>query len=150
VTIHLYTTRSGSPYATALEEAESPTSPSGPNAEDEKDPAFFGNEKSLEALGHSGASHDYDLEKGPNKSLATSATSRINPWDSTVSLSISSGRPDIQNLIKQVVANANEDQRIMVAACGPSGLMTDVRKTVAGCVRTIGPSVELHCEQFGW
>jgi hypothetical protein len=37
-----------------------------------------------------------------------------------------------------------------VAACGPDSLNWGVRRTVAGLIRVKGPSVELHCEQFGW
>ena len=53
-------------------------------------------------------------------------------------------------LIKDVVAKADDNDRIAIAACGPEGLMSCVRKTAAECIRVKGPSVELHCEQFGW
>lgn len=59
-------------------------------------------------------------------------------------------RPDIENMIRTAVKNANEKDRILIAACGPDGLMRMVRGTAADCISARGPSVELHCEQFGW
>jgi hypothetical protein len=48
------------------------------------------------------------------------------------------------------VRNAGEIDRIIIAACGPDGLMKNVRRVAADCITVKGPSVELHCEQFGW
>ena len=67
-----------------------------------------------------------------------------------MSLATLQGRPDVETLIKDVVAKGDDAERIMIAACGPDGLMAAVRRTAAQCIRTKGPSVELHCEQFGW
>lgn len=63
---------------------------------------------------------------------------------------ISSGRPDTATLIQAAVRSTTPNQRILVAACGPAGLMKVVRNTTAKCIRGDGPGVELHCEQFGW
>jgi hypothetical protein len=60
------------------------------------------------------------------------------------------GRPDIENIIKAVARNANQMDRITIGACGPDGLMKLVRRTAADCISVGGPSVKLHCEQFGW
>ena len=56
----------------------------------------------------------------------------------------------METLIKDVVAKAGKDERVLIAACGPEGLMWSVRRTAAGCITVGGASVELHCEQFGW
>jgi predicted ferric reductase len=84
-----------------------------------------------------------DPEKHPSPPRGT-------PWDSSTSLEILHGRPDVETLIKDVVAKAGKDEKVLIAACGPEGLMRSVRRTAAGCITVEGPSVELHCEQFGW
>lgn len=63
---------------------------------------------------------------------------------------VSSGRPDTATVIFDTVGSTPADQRVLVAACGPPGLMRVVRNTTAKCIRGEGPGVELHCEQFGW
>ena len=63
---------------------------------------------------------------------------------------ILSGRPDVKAQIQDIVSKADKVDRIAIAACGPDGMMTTVRKTAAACVKINGPSIELYCEQFGW
>ncbi|KAI1639996.1 ferric reductase NAD binding domain-containing protein [Biscogniauxia mediterranea] len=65
-------------------------------------------------------------------------------------LPIIHGRPDTEMLIKEAIDSVGKDQRILIAACGPAGLLKVVRNTTASCIRVDGPAVELHCEQFGW
>lgn len=60
------------------------------------------------------------------------------------------GRPDVAALIRDAVAATPRSQRVLVAACGPDGLMRVVRDTTARLITGDGPAVELHCEQFGW
>jgi hypothetical protein len=48
------------------------------------------------------------------------------------------------------VAKADDSERIAIAACGPDTLMNCVRRVAAECITIKGPSVDLHCEQFGW
>ncbi|KAF6819554.1 ferric reductase transmembrane component 5 [Colletotrichum sojae] len=60
------------------------------------------------------------------------------------------GRPDVAKIIRQAIDETPADQRVLVMGCGPETLMTEVRNTTASCIRTSGPAVELHCEQFGW
>jgi len=86
----------------------------------------------------------HDIEK------VLTSSSRANPWDSTSSLEVLIGRPDIKALIRSIVGTASPDERIAIAACGPEALMKDVRNISAEVIRINGPSVELHCEQFGW
>ncbi|KAJ3497316.1 hypothetical protein NLG97_g1999 [Lecanicillium saksenae] len=59
-------------------------------------------------------------------------------------------RPDVPAMIQGVVAESARHQSVLVMGCGPSSLMTQVRNTTAECIRSDGPTVELHCEQFGW
>jgi ferredoxin-NADP reductase len=60
------------------------------------------------------------------------------------------GRPGIKEVIQAAVARAQPGHRVLVVACGPSGLMKDVRRSVAATIHPSGPGVQLHCEQFGW
>lgn len=63
---------------------------------------------------------------------------------------LKSGRPDTATLIREAVRSTPTHQRVLIAACGPNGLMCVVRDTTAGLISGDGPGVELHCEQFGW
>ncbi|KAI0407718.1 ferric reductase NAD binding domain-containing protein [Xylaria palmicola] len=60
------------------------------------------------------------------------------------------GRPDIEALVRSAILPLSKEKSVLIAVCGPSGLVDSVRNTTASCVRADGPSVELHCEQFGW
>ncbi|KAL2198183.1 ferric reductase NAD binding domain-containing protein [Corynascus similis CBS 632.67] len=60
------------------------------------------------------------------------------------------GRPDAVSLIRDAVKTTPPNKRILVAACGPDGLMRVVRDTTAKLIVGDGPAVELHCEEFGW
>lgn len=64
--------------------------------------------------------------------------------------SVKAGRPDTATLIREAVSSTPSHQRVLVAACGPDGLMRVVRDTTASLIRGDGPGLELHCEQFGW
>ncbi len=70
--------------------------------------------------------------------------------DSYSGIPITWKRPDVPAMIRGVVEEAARDQSVLVMGCGPKALMTEVRNTTAECIRTDGPTVELHCEQFGW
>ncbi|EFQ28336.1 ferric reductase like transmembrane component [Colletotrichum graminicola] len=63
---------------------------------------------------------------------------------------INYGRADVSAIIRTTINDATPNQRVLVMGCGPESLMTQVRNTTASCIRTSGPAVELHCEQFGW
>ncbi|KAF8851173.1 hypothetical protein BDZ45DRAFT_632015 [Acephala macrosclerotiorum] len=91
-----------------------------------------------------------DPEKDDIHHTQTSHRHIDHAWSSTSSVNILPGRPDVDGIIRKVVAKTGDDQRVVIAACGPDGLMWSVRKTAAGCIQVRGPSVELHCEQFGW
>jgi NAD(P)H-flavin reductase len=63
---------------------------------------------------------------------------------------ITPGRPIVGNIIKAVVAKAGDSEKVAIAACGPQGLMKAVMRAAVGVMGVNGPSVELHCEAFGW
>jgi hypothetical protein len=84
-------------------------------------------------------STNYDIEKYSEAELS-----------SRPSTIVRLGRPDIAHLITEVVEKAETRDRIAVASCGPYSLMQVTRKTVAEYIKVEGPSLELHCEQFGY
>jgi len=63
---------------------------------------------------------------------------------------VTAGRPDAATLIREVVNSTPPNQRVLIAACGPAGLMKITRDTTAAVIQANGPAVELHCEQFSW
>ncbi|KAL7786264.1 ferric reductase NAD binding domain-containing protein [Trichoderma ceciliae] len=63
---------------------------------------------------------------------------------------IKRGKPDAAALIQTTIEETPVENRVLVLGCGPDSLMTQVRNTTAACIRSDGPGVELHCEQFGW
>lgn len=67
-----------------------------------------------------------------------------------LSLPLTYGRPDIEAMVRQAILSVDKDKKVLVAACGPTRLVDTVRNTTASCIKVNGPSVELHCEQFGW
>lgn len=60
------------------------------------------------------------------------------------------GRPEILALITDYVSASVNNERLMVVACGPRGMMSQVRKAVAVNLRANGPAVEMHLESFSW
>lgn len=88
----------------------------------------------------------HDLEK--HTTSMTNITHE-HDWDLTLH-GVLPGRPDVETLIKNIVASANDNERVAIAACGPDALMWTVRRTATNAIKVKGPSIELHCEQFGW
>lgn len=83
-----------------------------------------------------------DLERGGRRGSTSTSSSHGHE--------VRAGRPDAATLIRDAVSSTPADGRVLVAACGPDGLMRVVRNTTASLIRGDGPGVELHCEQFGW
>ncbi|KAH7169998.1 ferric reductase NAD binding domain-containing protein [Dactylonectria macrodidyma] len=52
------------------------------------------------------------------------------------------------DIISDIVRSTGVNQQVLVAACGPRSLMKDVMMTVGSCMRSDGPSIEVHCENF--
>jgi|SRR5690606_5243083 len=60
------------------------------------------------------------------------------------------GRPDLAGIVTEVVKSSEAIDTIAVGACGPVELMRVARNAVAKGITVSGPSLTLHCEQFGW
>lgn len=60
------------------------------------------------------------------------------------------GRPDVRSMVQSTAAECTPSDRILVAACGPTGLSNDVRDAVRECTKSDGPSLTLYLEAFGW
>jgi len=88
-----------------------------------------------------------DKELGTSEpSSPSSSSSHLNELGALVEF----GRPNLSNVITEVVKSADKQDLVGVAACGPTELMRVVRNAVATNITLAGPSVSLHCEQFGW
>ena len=86
-------------------------------------------------------------------SLRSEKSQRSEAGDPPVAISgvpIRYERPDVSALIRRAVDETPAHKQALVLGCGPHALMKQVRNTTADCIRSDGPSVELHCEQFGW
>ena len=59
------------------------------------------------------------------------------------------GRPDVPATIRRVAGECETSQRVLVAACGPTGLADSVREAVKDCTSVDGPGLDLHSEAFG-
>ncbi|KAK2615104.1 hypothetical protein N8I77_001880 [Diaporthe amygdali] len=148
---------------TASSDEASDSSPASPTGHHEL------NEKALErgivttTTKNSGRSTTTD----PEKALETHTHQQRTPSDDSLATTYSvagstasaadvhrdvlkAGRPDTATLIRDAVRSTPAHQRVLVAACGPDGLMRVVRDTTASLISGDGPGVELHCEQFGW
>ncbi|CAM1501026.1 Fc.00g101880.m01.CDS01 [Cosmosporella sp. VM-42] len=83
------------------------------------------------------------------KMSPVSPTSPTNTVDSS-DIPVIYERPNVYELVKTAIEETPKDKSVLVMSCGPEELMTVVRNTTAVCIQTDGPSVELHCEHFGW
>ena len=64
---------------------------------------------------------------------------------------VPTGRPNVANRILDVVCEASPNQRICVGACGPAGMVKDVRSGVSRSLsQSKGVGVDLHIEEFSW
>lgn len=60
------------------------------------------------------------------------------------------GRPDTSAVLRQATESLTENQRLLVAACGPEGLLNGVRNSVAKLKVPGKPSIEMYLEQFSF
>lgn len=169
VTVSLYTTRA--PNSTESDEQRRGSvvmaqhrahrhhstrdSPSSPTGDDEKalERDFISSSRRADpekmdesALGHKATTRTMTSDE----SMATSYNNAAAATHRRHLHSVKAGRPDTATLIRQAVSSTPAHQRVLVAACGPDGLMRVVRDTTASLISGDGPGVELHCEQFGW
>jgi hypothetical protein len=123
-------------------------------------------EKELEAaLGNTDIDEKLKrLSRGNRNSILMEAQIDQKP---TVPIKTLAGRPDLTAIVKSVVKGAEQRDTVAVGgrfsflipneaftdwstACGPTELMRVARNAVADSITITGPSVTLHCEQFGW
>ncbi|RDL36158.1 Ferredoxin reductase-like, C-terminal NADP-linked [Venustampulla echinocandica] len=136
VNVSIYSTLPAPPASTG---SQTPTS----RVEDEKTPDF-----PISAITPS--SNTQDIPDTDAEKEVGSAKVKATPWDSTTSLDITTGRPDVPAIINSIVAGSSKEERIVIAACGPLGMMKDVRRSATKAITVSGPSIDLHLEQFGW
>ena len=61
------------------------------------------------------------------------------------------GRPDIDAIVRQVVEHDTpRDKRVLVAASGPGGLLSNTRTAVKACMSSQSASIHMHLEEFNW
>ncbi|KAJ5776867.1 hypothetical protein N7520_000113 [Penicillium odoratum] len=83
----------------------------------------------------------HDPEKGAleKSTVPKSSVNEIRP-----------GRPNVSQLLGDVFALSNSDDRIIIGACGPSDLMATTRQAVHSDIHNDGPSLTLYTEEFEW
>ncbi|TWU71183.1 hypothetical protein ED733_001259 [Metarhizium rileyi] len=93
-----------------------------------------------------------DLEKwqasSDNESIFSESS--YSSLEDLSNLSIKYQKPNVASLIRDVVNATPREERVLISGCGPSQLMGLMRETTAECIEAGGPSIELHCEEFGW
>jgi NAD(P)H-flavin reductase len=149
VTLRLYTTSSATPRGNIAVIESLPTPGPVVSSNDEGQP------HRSKSVPPTTVKHDspVDLEKAPTLTSSDTLTETVaqrTPFASTATLNTVSGRPDVRTIIKDIVSKAQDIDRIVIAACGPPGLMTAVRSTTANLIQGQGPRIEMYCETFGW
>ncbi|KAK6193285.1 hypothetical protein LQW54_012612 [Pestalotiopsis sp. IQ-011] len=56
----------------------------------------------------------------------------------------------VDEVLTGLVAAADAHQRMLIGVCGPSGMTAASRDVVSTLMQPNGPSIDLHCESFGW
>ncbi|KAI0156022.1 ferric reductase transmembrane component 5 [Pestalotiopsis sp. NC0098] len=56
----------------------------------------------------------------------------------------------VDKVLTDLVAGADSHQRMLIGVCGPSGMTAASRDVVSTLMQPSGPSIDLHCESFGW
>lgn len=115
--------------------------------EDEKMPP----QEAPQMLHHVASDSSIDLEHSrPGSDTESVGRIGANHPSHTHGIPIKYERPNVPELIRSAVAQTGSEHRVLVTGCGPAKLMNVLRNTTAECISTDGPSIELHCEQFGW
>ncbi|KAJ2998694.1 hypothetical protein NUW58_g239 [Xylaria curta] len=90
-----------------------------------------------------------DIEKN-DVANSVDYTEEIPSTIAGLNLPVIYSRPNLEDLVSEAILSLDKDKKILIAACGPDRLVSVVRNATASCIPVDGPSVELHCEQFGW
>ncbi|KAM3425088.1 hypothetical protein BST61_g7054 [Cercospora zeina] len=100
-----------------------------------------GYESSLSQQSSSPASGD--VEKGlPSWSTRSS--------DSILRAVTEYGRPDISAVLGKSMEGLVENDNVLIAACGPSGMLADLRKAAIDVQAIAAPMIDVHCEEFSY
>lgn len=92
-----------------------------------------------------------DAPRLPSREIeAVKPTSIMDADDATLPPYAVPGRPDVQSIVRRITSECETSQRVLVAACGPTGLSDNVRDAVRDCTSIDGPGLDLHLEAFGW
>ncbi|PTB69974.1 hypothetical protein BBK36DRAFT_151836 [Trichoderma citrinoviride] len=155
VELQLYVTRTSEKKAddeTGLESA--PATPPSERDVEKAEPAVraeplmsSSSESSLPSTSSSSSSVPKSIR---DETDSTQNTAPVDTQPHAYSNFIRRGRPEMPALIRTIIEETPAEERVLVLGCGPDGLMAQVRNTTAACIRSDGPGVELHCEQFGW
>lgn len=149
VSILIYVTRSST-----VEQLTPPSSSAGRGDDEETKLSELGIESRQTLERAPDSSTSIDFEKAAPSPSSTSddsdAPASVRETALELALPIIDGRPDVGSLVRTEIEAVPSHGSVLVMGCGPAGLMTDLRNTTAGCIRAEGPTVELHCEQFGW
>jgi hypothetical protein len=60
------------------------------------------------------------------------------------------GRPNVEAIVRGAVQQSVNVKRVLVAACGPEGLVIRTRIVVAKLSKIHGPGIDLYVEPFSW
>ncbi|KAK7423746.1 hypothetical protein QQX98_000936 [Neonectria punicea] len=134
-------------HVTSDTRAASTHQPNSPTADGDEDPLLsretYGTFKTPQYLnGNGGLNGGTDHNKQQNWALE--------PVELNDHFKIKYEKLNVEDTVCELMESIGVDERVLIAGCGPPGLMKDI-KTVAGrCIRTNGPSIDIHCEDFGW
>ncbi|KAF3921014.1 hypothetical protein ABW20_dc0110571 [Dactylellina cionopaga] len=104
----------------------------------------------------SSSGNSTDILALPEKALELAINTRVQQitrtdTDGTMGRSyFEFGRPDMNLIVKEAIKNASQHDLVSIGACGPTHLMRCARNATAAVITPGGPSISLHCEQFGW
>ncbi|GIZ42329.1 hypothetical protein CKM354_000560400 [Cercospora kikuchii] len=92
-----------------------------------------------------------DLEKGLDfKSLSVEPSVSTRSSDTILRPVTEFGRPDISALLGKSVEGLVERDNVLVAACGPAGMLTDLRGAAIDVQAVAAPMIDVHCEEFSY
>ncbi|KAH8178119.1 ferric reductase NAD binding domain-containing protein [Sarocladium implicatum] len=144
--VKLYVTREASQETTVSMPlaSSSPLSiPDSPVSDPEKD--------GVTALTRPGAWRTRTLSSSREAASLSELASPLEDMDPEIHrVDIQFTRPKIVGLLDEALLGAVPSDRVLVMACGPAGLTHQVRESTAKRIVDDGPSIELHCESFGW
>ena len=99
----------------------------------------------VDRLAHTAYSADIDSEK-----LYRGIDKEALPSVSAMSTSLHRGRPNLVNILRDGLRDAQKEEKVLVAVSGPSGLLSDVSIATSACSTPGSARIHLHAEKFHW